>query len=729
MAAVSVMITPFTSCSNDDGPAPDPTPQFKPGISDIVGGRMIHCVNINDIENGGIPVGILNEITITHADDTHIGFHVRTDADGSKYVIPELKQPLESGGSRFIKLKVAMRDNPDVARNVLVLLYNPVEETRSGIEKDYSSYIGKSTQYFGPFGNTVNSVFLYDSINKNDEKEITAITTLNHQGMLEIEGSNYEQTIHTWQAHLGLSAKVPLASRDPEISDKDGSITKRGRKAQTLSGSIDLNVNGMDASSNSYEYYLNFIKVEKAWIQLNTKHFIGDEYTKPSENLPSVINGDLISEFFADTISYSEAKAVNFFKSWGTDVITSGLFGGYAMYVYGRVENTYETSVGFDATISANRTTPGSAEGLEKDWAKIYMKANGGSYQNVNLGAGYQNENYEKASKSVKFSKIIGGANSFEAEKWFDGFNDPKDWSLISYVAQTQDDDDLCALTAIDDVLGGLVDYYEAYVAEACDYPIINAMNNKIVALSEEKVKYIEKNLVEMRAKKKLVLADVMMKKGNNGHKSGDPQPFVAENPRNGDEMEYLIYYPIMANKNAPCDRGYAVETSQDKYYVISDSYDHYWYYALAPEDMVTGIHDIKFEDEEKDGYHFRGDHPDQGGVEVTKNHVCIKYYLDDPTATRKITAFGLYKRDGDSGPFDPDRIIGSTGGSELSLSATTTEINNWENFWSQEGFYNKTQWAEGIISVNTKLWPCMTTTQLPIERISNRTITHPKTW
>lgn len=732
-ASAAMMLLALGGCSDDNSPKPDPTPQLKPGAIDIVGGRMIHCIDVNKLEEGGIPVDLLNEIKVTLDDNSHINFHIRTEADGSKFIVPELKQPLEKGDQRFVRLKVAMRDNPDVARNILVLLYNPEdEETRAGVETDYTAYLGKGTSYFGELGNTTRSVLLYNKIDMEDENAVTALTTLNRQEMLEIEGSNYEQTMTTWQLNVGLSAKMPIASRTEDLVIKNGFFTKKkGRSSQTISGSINVNVNGMDASSNSYEYYLNFIKVEKAWVKINTEYFLGDELSGPSKDLVDIVSADVISDFFKDTVAMSDEAAKKFFMKWGTDVITSGLFGGYAMYLYGRTENTYETSVGFDANVSARRSTPGSSEGVENDWAKIYTKTNGGSYQNIDLGGGMQDQNYEKATQSVSYSKYLGGSNSLDAEKWLDGFADSKHWSIISYIDAPLKEDDKCALTSIHEVLSGLVDYYLEYVAEPCDAKVIDAMNEKVITLSNQRAKYVEDNMVQMKAKTRLILADVMMKKGRNNHKNGDPQPFVAENPRfsRGDKLQYLIYYPIMANRNAPIDRGYAIDTSQDKYYVIGDDYDHYWYYAMAPEDQVTGIHDIIFKDKEEDGYKFRGDHPDQGWVSVTKNRTCIKYYLDDPTATRKLTAFGLYIRDGDSGAFTADRIIGSTGGSELSMMATTAETTNWKNFWNKSGFYNKTQWAEGGVSVNTKLWPCMTTEPLPIERISNRNVTHPKKW
>ena len=120
-----------------------------------------------------------------------------------------------------------------------------------------------------------------------------------------------------------------------------------------------------------------------------------------------------------------------------------------------------------------------------------------------------------------------------------------------------------------------------------------NAASN-VNALIEAKEDYLNAHAAGMTAKPRLVVADMIMKYGDNDHKNGQPQPFVGTDPRNASRK--WIYYPMMANKYAPVDRGYAFESSQDDYTVAVDTKDEYWYYAMASENDCDGIVEIQFE-------------------------------------------------------------------------------------------------------------------------------------
>lgn len=733
-----------TGCSDDHDHGFEPTPPpVVEESADFVYDRMFHLINVDDLENCRLPLNTLSKVHFTSDDERVLDFRTETASDGSQYAVPVLAVPM-SENVKTVKVKVTVDGYPDFARNIVAVLYRPEAEgqdkapSRSSsedesIQRCYSSYIGKGTQYYGKFAQPTRSVILYNNLDVNDERVITATTTLNRQTMLEVEGDSYSETMETWHLNVGLSAKIPISEVDMNKAMFENRVQ---HGAHTLTGSFDFGVNKSKMQSQAYEYYLNIIRVEKAWVKLNTEHFFGTERMAPSEDMISIVNPDLIKDF--QTAPFGAEKDIDkFFDRWGTDVITSGLFGGHALYLYGRKENCYHTSVGYDANLSARHSKTGNSDGYQKDWAKIYTKANNGQYQEFNADFGINDEHYEEASQSVSYSDVIGGANSLDPETWLGGYIKPENWALISYTDKALAKDDLSALMPIDFVIDGLLKWYATYVADGIvDEEAVESGYRKLKLYAEERTAYIAAHAVPVDEKPRLVVADVMMRKGSNGHRNGDPQPFVGENPRysSGDKARYLIYYPMMANRHAPCDNGYAVETSQDKYYVIADEADHYWYYALASEPDVTGITDILFKDDEKDGYHFRGDHPDQGWVSVTKNRVCVKYYdagLPEGERGQKITAFGLYKRDGDSGPFDCNRIIASTAGSELSMMATDSEISAWKSFWSGVPAcrYNKTQWAEGGIDVNFKLWPCMSTNPLPIKRVSDHTVTHPKKW
>ena len=159
---------------------------------------------------------------------------------------------------------------------------------------------------------------------------------------------------------------------------------------------------------------------------------------------------------------------------------------------------------------------------------------------------------------------------------------------------------------------------------------------------------------------------DIMMKFGTNGHKNGEPQPFVAADPRNPTTLR--IDYPMMANKYAPADIGYALETSQQEYIVCEDSKDEYWYYAMALENECDGIVDVIF-GKSKDYYYKRGDHAAAtGGLLNTKNYVLVKFFDETVNSpAEKITAVAI---------MEGSKVIASTGGSELKRSPTEGEVN-----------------------------------------------------
>lgn len=212
---------------------------------------------------------------------------------------------------------------------------------------------------------------------------------------------------------------------------------------------------------------------------------------------------------------------------------------------------------------------------------------------------------------------------------------------------------------------------------------------------------------------------DIMMKFGTNGHKNGEPQPFVAADPRNPTTLR--IYYPMMANKYAPADIGYALETSQQEYIVCEDSKDEYWYYAMALENECDGIVDVIF-GKSKDYYYKRGDHAAAtGGLLNTKNYVLVKFF--DETVNlpaEKITAVAI---------MEGSKVIASTGGSELKRSPTEGEVNAFNQFWSVRTERDG-KWKEGGGAIiNHAIHSAFSTQTLPIRRLNEKTVCHPLAW
>ena len=272
-----------------------------------------------------------------------------------------------------------------------------------------------------------------------------------------------------------------------------------------------------------------------------------------------------------------------------------------------------------------------------------------------------------------------------------------------------------------------LVDsYYEMFrdsMSRSDSLVYFNARANAR-ALSDAKMAYLAKHALKMKDRTPLIVCDIMMKNGANGHKKGEPSPFTAADPN--DPKKIRRYYPMMANKFAPYDEGYAMETTQNEYYVsVNDNEDHYWYYAMAHADDCYGITDVQFLEDVPEWYTPRGDNAYPGsGFDIRKNRVCVRFEAPGTNDSQKITGFGLYKKSDD--PFTPTRVMCATAGAELRAHPTPQEQADWEYFW-RTGFYNKTQWNEGTFSVHCKIWPCMTRTPLDYHKVQNAH--HPKKW
>ena len=238
-----------------------------------------------------------------------------------------------------------------------------------------------------------------------------------------------------------------------------------------------------------------------------------------------------------------------------------------------------------------------------------------------------------------------------------------------------------------------------------------------------------------------MFLVDVMMKSGKNGKQKGEPKPICAKDYRG----EWRMYYPMMANAYSPVkeDIYYALETSQDEYNVGIDRSDHYWYYALASErDCNYGLLDVTFVHEEDvdTGYYKRGECARTDiGLSVQKRYVVVKPLDEgdkDADALRKkrLTAFAIRDK-------DTEKIIASTGGSELRANAYQSEIDTFNNFWKVDA--NKTLEKDSIKLHNSKdnyfykgggihyhqLQPVISNKKLRINRSTQESVWHPKRW
>lgn len=358
----------------------------------------------------------------------------------------------------------------------------------------------------------------------------------------------------------------------------------------------------------------------------------------------------------------------------------------------------------------------------------------------------YQNENYEKASKAVSLQTSTGGDLAIDdPQKWLDGFNtDGSDskWALIGYnVSSDEKNDTLCRLYPIEELVGQIAFTYDQVVTDKteADMEAVSRLLNNYSELLNAKDDYLDSRQVIQQAKSRLVLADILIKSGTNGHKKGEPVPFVAQDPN--DQDNYLTYYPIMANPNAPCENGYAFEVTCHHYIDATDNDDKYFYYALAPIDNCLGIVDAVFCQEGtakgfNGGKYYipRGVHADKNmHGSLDNNYLFVKYYDEgvDHDPAKKITAIGFANID------NKDAIISSTGGSELRMNTTQTEENSFNQFWDKKnwnwyaGDRSSKSWVfyEGGLVRHNRFYVVYTTQDLPIKHFRESSVWQPKKW
>lgn len=740
----------FTGCQNDDELSEDASIEdYVPeGAKDVAGGALVHIIDEDDLENRALPLSVLREVDIEPAQSDYIKFTCEQKEDGKWYVVPQIVRALDKP-FEIIPVKITPREYPEKARTVLMVLRQGSTETKAGdpITSVYSEVLGKSTRCYNEFGNTVGSVLLYDKISQLGEEYLTANTTQKEFSMIEFSGDSYEKTMENWSFNVGASFKKSRKKglTDGEMiqwttnggTDEGLSNILSQKPTYVWSGSFDFGMSGSLSASEAYEYYLNLYHVKMSEVKLNMSAF--EQEKKDSALLA------LLSPVFVNALNteMDRNKANAFFDEWGTDVITQGSFGGYNIYIYGRKENVYEQSVGFDAQGSLKRsktTTSGTT------WQDIYKNAHS-DYAEGHFDVAYQNQNYEQASKAVSLQFSTGGDLAInDPQKWLDGFNsDGSDskWALISYsVSSDEKTDSICHIYPIEEIVGQIAFTYEQLVTDRTesDSEALSTLLKNYSELLNAKDDYLNSKLAVIYPKSRLVLADIIIKSGTNGHKKGEPEPFVAQDPN--DQNNYLVYYPMMANMNAPTNKGYAFEFSQKEYVVASDEDDKYIYYAMAPSDDCLGIVDAVFcQKKTAEGfpngryYVARGVHADENmpGA-LDNNYLFVKYYDEgvDQDPAKKVTAVAMVNCD------DNDKIIASTGGSELRMNATQTEENKFNEFWSRDkwDWYTGEErvgknWVfyKGGLVFHNRFFVVYTTQDLAIEHFRESSVWQPKKW
>jgi len=754
-ALMAVTLAFGMSACNDDvdfDPYAD-EPAVIEGRKDIMDGRLLFRLDANNLDQYHIPVSTLRNLDFEYQSD-YYEFKQEV-VNGTRYIIPVAKA-VQPDYAHIVQLKASLKDEPERTRLVYLVFYkDDAGNTRSqsGLDADYSSVLGKGTNSFGKLGNTTQSVLLYDAIKNLPETHVT-INPAYHEKVISLNCQDKQETFKNWTGELGVDIQKTFKKKTLERDINTWQLKLKETKEikSKLNISVDLGVDVSVKEAVDYEFSLNIAKAHCSEISMDMERYEwGGNNAKVDTLLLALVNPDFVDQLKVDSTKFDPEK---FMDRWGTDVITRGAFGASWVYIYGRKQNIYETTQNYDAHVAVKVTKPQNVE--IKNMAQFFaMKAGGVDGTDVDAKFSYMNENYDETTKAITAKMTYGGhVGKNEWSEFTNGIEtNPALWTLMSYRlsgdTETEEDiDEGHKIYPIEDMASNLlVMYYQKAknditLKDNGDHmkTLQNYLAN-INAISNKKSDYIDKNSITAEKRSPMFLVDVMMKAGKNGKQEGEPKPFCAKDYRG----EWRMYYPMMANAYSPVkeDIYYALETSQDEYNEGIDRSDHYWYYALASErDCNYGLLDINFvhEDEVPNGYFKRGDCARTDiGLSVQKRYVVVKPLDEgvtyaDSLRQRRLTAFGI--RD-----VDTEKIIASTGGSELRANAYQSEIDTFNNFWKVDA--KKSLENDSILLHNSKdnyfykgggihyhqLQPVISNKQLRINRGTQESVWHPKRW
>lgn len=668
----------FASCSEER-----PTyPAVEPDASDVTNG----CSHII------IDVDMPKEIRLHTQRNVSLDYTLRTDID----LFVEKK-----GENQFISW--SFKKSHDLLKlpfTVKVAINIEGEESETGLNKDlyisfrrsapvspdvsYARAIGKGTKPWGDMGNVTYGVLDFNAIYPN--LAISENLQLQHI-FVETSGERYSESLENIATNVGLSGTVPV-------------------KGLLFSGSAAYGYGKSQTKSGFFEYYMGYYGKRMSEVKLNIDWLINEMDYKCV--LDTTVN---------DVLNNSQSKAYKNYDNtkegiyalldrYGTHVITRAVFGGNYITLFAREENAYETTIGHDASAAISGTTQLSST---RRWTDVYVEKTNSTAMGVNASGSNYSQEYNSASKGFYIITARGGNASADMESWDKSMTiDSKEtWVPISYITSDASSNE-------DNGLISIVDF--------CVEP------NRQEALNKYIKEYYNEHTVELE-EAPMIVVDFMMKVGTNGHAAGDPESFVAKDPH-GIER---IYFPMMANSNAPVDNGYALDTSEHEYIVATDHSDHYWYYALGhrdPEAGVYGIVDIAFDNKDKSGYVQRGDHADSDidGV-LDNNYVLLKYASKDTSEDEIITGIGLRRKDN-------DKIMASTGGTEM-VYPWGSDDSRFNKYWgnSNEYTFRDYKWFAGSgLVVNCNFYPVFTTKPLDVDfsfgdQNAKGKISHPRKW
>lgn len=539
----------------------------------------------------------------------------------------------------------------------------------------YSGFIGKGTMRDLTLGNSVMEVIKYDELRELDQVEKKGYldyTTGEGGKDFDVEADGFVEATTAWSINVGASAKVPV-----------------GKTNKVLSGSFSYGYSSEVTASLGYEYYLNYYREAKSEIALKTSLL----FTLVADTIPSADLLYITKSSILDHLNTKSFDTSTFFKNWGTDVITQGVFGGSYLTVFGRSQNSYSESVSHDYELYGKGSNKVDTS-IFAQWLSIFQAKNASYVDGSVDGSAYDSE-YSEASKSFLYTQYTGGYSGLTAESWIEGFNESEStYTLISYRRKSDiETEEETYMLDIEEYLTKYIESYEYYAKQAAiengleslsdaDTALIELVKTNIDNLSADKADFLEGRMASVEERQQLVVADFQMITDENGHGHYFSY-FVAESPK--DNNVNLIYFPLRANEYAPIDNEYPLETSQGEYIGGGDSKDHYWYYAMGMVGEVTPIIDIKFSDDDESGYYKRGHSAGNGmPIMIDERYVQVKYGDADDSASY-ITAIGIHSDE--SG--EACKVIATTAGAQLERNPTDSQKSSFMEFWNESDSQN----------------------------------------
>ncbi len=607
---------------------------------DLTNGMNHIIFEIRDtVSQFSIKLGTNHNVKIDSTDqNTFSCDQVFLNDDSSELVIKPTTSSIQSILGTYKLRLTATNDIENISKDLYISFREYVSDDDSIVESmNYAKNIGKGTQIVNDIGNTTVAVFDFSSIaallQKNESLKYDS-------KMLEILGDDYQTSTNKLGAKLGINVL-----------------------GKALSVGFSSDYSKEVTTTTDFEFYMSYIYKNMCETQLNTDDTSDNILQYLDQTCNNILNNpstDLYKKYTLD-----KQGAFDFFNKYGTHVITEGCFGGYYSFQYCRKQNSYEKSIAADANASAKEYDSTDSNGNITTLADAIISCFGDSEINsTEASASTSSSDYKEASRAVSVIRSKGGQATTDFTIWDQSFTADKDnWVLCSYSIDNGSSN------------GGLVPIYELCIDD-----------DRKQILSQYMEEYIN-SLMADPTTSDLVIVDFMMKKGSNGHKSGEPKMFIQSDPWNIKRM----YYPIMANEYAEKDHGYAMETSQNPYVVASDNTDQYWYYALGYRSEGYGITDAEIAKSNKipSGYTARGNHANDGITgALDNNYVCLKFVKDAQNNSKLITAIGLSTE-------DKKHVMACSGGAEWAEPFSNNQ-KDFDNFWNG-ATYKSTQWFKGL--------------------------------